>query len=65
MADASTQEALVAAQQALGAGDTEAARAQMDNALGLAETEERKGEVHLSLAEMTWQGGEKSLALEH
>lgn len=64
MADA-TQEALVAAQQALGAGDTEAARAQMDNALELAETEERKGEVHLSLAEMTWQAGEKSLALEH
>jgi Grx4 family monothiol glutaredoxin len=60
-----TQEALAAAQQALGAGDAEGAREHFDKMLGLADTEERKGEIHLSLAEMTWQAGEKSLALEH
>eukprot|EP01043_Picozoa_sp_COSAG02_P043405 COSAG02_NODE_3778_length_6247_cov_21.794079_1_plen_360_part_00 len=64
MVDA-TQEALAAAQQALGAGDAKGAREHFDTVLGLADTEERKGEVHLSLAEMTWQAGEKSLALEH
>jgi Grx4 family monothiol glutaredoxin len=59
------QEALAAAQRAMSTGDAPGARGHYEKALGLADTEERKGEIHLSLAEMTWQAGDKAVALEH
>lgn len=64
MADA-TQEALAAGQKALAAGNVKLACGHFDELLRLADTDELKGEMHLSIAEATWQAGEKSLALDH
>ena len=64
MVDA-TQEAVAAAQVAMKSGDQAAARGHYEKALNSAASEHDKGEIHLSLAEMTWQQGDKPVALDH
>ena len=65
-------DSLVAAQHALRSGDADGARRHYTEALAgvsLSETAEStdlvKGEAHLGLAEMTWEKGDKKMALHH